>query len=108
MFDRLFTRPTARARHRDGPLAQERLAYVTYLADHEASLQTLRRAARSLLTVTKYLHLAERLNNRARLCSCGFRRNAQHSAIAFAQIVAHFTHEFPHGGTMVIARHVRM
>ena len=51
---------------------------------------------------------SDRLNNRARLCSCGSSHNSESSAIAFAQIVAHFTHEFPHSRTMVIARHVRM
>lgn len=60
MFDQLFTRPTARARHRDGPLARERLACLTHLADRGASLKTLRVAARSLLTVTRYLRLADR------------------------------------------------
>lgn len=60
MFDRIFTRPSVRARHRDGPLIQERLAYLTYLADHGASPRNLRRAAYSLLTVTKYLCLGDR------------------------------------------------
>ena len=55
MFDRIFTRPTVRARHRDGPLLQERLAYLSQLADHGASPRNLRRAACSLLTVIKYL-----------------------------------------------------
>lgn len=60
MFDRLFTRPTARTRHRDGPLAPERLAYLTHLAEYGASSKTLRAAARTLLTVTQYLRLASR------------------------------------------------
>ena len=48
------------------------------------------------------------LNNRARLCSCGFSRNSEFSAIAFAQIIAHFAHEFRHSRTMVVTSHVRM
>ena len=61
MFDRLFTRPTARARHRDGPLPHERLAYLTRLGDLGASLKTLRVAAHTLLTVAAYLGLADRI-----------------------------------------------
>jgi len=63
MFDRLFIRPTARVRHRDGPLAPERLAYLIHLANHGASLKTLRVAAHSLLTVIRYLRLAEQPSN---------------------------------------------
>jgi hypothetical protein len=33
MFDRLFTLPAIRFRHCSGPLVQERLAYLTHLAD---------------------------------------------------------------------------
>lgn len=60
MFDWLFTRPTVRARHRDGPLAHERHAYLTHLADLGASPKTLRVAAHTLLTVIRYLRLADR------------------------------------------------
>lgn len=60
MFDRLFTRPAARARHRDGPLAQERLAYLTHLTGLGASLKTLRVASHTLLTVAAHLRLADR------------------------------------------------
>ena len=33
MFDQLFTSPVAVARHRTGPLLEERLAYLTHLAN---------------------------------------------------------------------------
>ena len=60
MFDRLFTCPATRARHRDGPLAQERLAYLTRLADGGMSFRILQRVARALLGAAAYLRLADR------------------------------------------------
>ena len=60
MFDRLFTQAAARARHRAGPLAAERLAFLTHLADQGTSPGPLRSAAGYLLVVTALLHLAER------------------------------------------------
>ena len=33
MFDQLFTSPVAVARHRTGPLLEERLAFLTHLAN---------------------------------------------------------------------------
>ena len=60
MFDRLFTQAAARARHRAGPLAAERLAFLTHLADQGTSPGSLRSAAGYLLVVTALLHLAER------------------------------------------------
>ena len=60
MFDRLFTRPTARARHRDGPLVTERLKYLTHLADQGASSKTLQATADYLLVIAVRLRLADR------------------------------------------------
>lgn len=60
MFERLFTRRSVLARHRDGPLAQERLAYLAHLADQGSSLITLQRPAQHLVAVADYLRLAER------------------------------------------------
>lgn len=60
MFERLFTRPTALARHRGGPLAQERLAYLAHVAEQGSSLVTLQSTAAYLVVVADYLRLASR------------------------------------------------
>ena len=41
MFDQLFKRPVAVARHRTGPLLEERLAFLTHLANQGYSRQEL-------------------------------------------------------------------
>ena len=42
MFDQLFKRPVAVARHRTGPLLEERLAFLTHLANQGYSRRALR------------------------------------------------------------------
>jgi integrase/recombinase XerD len=60
MFEQLFTRPKALARQRTEPLAEERLAYLTHLAQQGMTRATRREAAIYLLIVTHQLHLADR------------------------------------------------
>lgn len=60
MFERLFTRPMALARHRDGPLVEERLAYLGHLASQQMALKTLRAVAQILLVICSRLGLAGR------------------------------------------------
>jgi hypothetical protein len=60
MFEQLFTYPRIRARHSDGALANERLAYLTHLARNGMSSNTLRSTADHLLNVADQLGLAHR------------------------------------------------
>lgn len=60
MFDQLIARPLARARHRTGPLVEERLAYLNHLAGQGMSRKSLRAIADYLLVVTDRLRLADR------------------------------------------------
>jgi integrase/recombinase XerD len=60
MFDQLFTRPAALARHRDAPLAKERSGYLDHLASQERSHGYLRKTAAYLLVITRMLRLGER------------------------------------------------
>ena len=60
MFDQLFTRPHALARHHACPLVAERLAYLDHLAAQGTSRKYLRGIADYLLVVTDRLHLADR------------------------------------------------
>ncbi|MCI0462158.1 MAG: tyrosine-type recombinase/integrase [Gemmataceae bacterium] len=60
MFNQLFERPHALARHRAGPLVAERLRYLTHLAQQGMAQRTLRGVAEYLLAVATYLHLADR------------------------------------------------
>ena len=60
MFEILFTRPHAIARHRNGPLAELRRQYLTFLAEHGMKIPTLLVLANYLLTISKYLRLAKR------------------------------------------------
>jgi site-specific recombinase XerD len=53
MFDTLFRHPTALRRHRDGPLADERVRYLTTLASQGSALATLRRRAHRCLAVAR-------------------------------------------------------
>ena len=41
MFDQLFDRPSAVARYRTGPLLEERVAFLTHLANQSYSRRTL-------------------------------------------------------------------
>jgi integrase/recombinase XerD len=60
VFDQLFERPRALARHRAGPLVEERLRYLAHLASQGMASTTLREVATFLLVVAEQLHLAER------------------------------------------------
>ena len=60
MFDQLFRRRHALARHRSGPLLEERLAYLTHLADRGCSRNTLQSTARDILSIAKILGFARR------------------------------------------------
>ena len=60
MFDRLFTYPHTLARHRNGPLVNERLAYLTHLARDGMSRNSLRKTADHILIVDDKLGLADR------------------------------------------------
>jgi len=53
MFDQLFSYPAALQRHRDGPLAEERVAYLESLATQGAARGTLVRRARYCLCVAR-------------------------------------------------------
>ena len=48
MFDQLFNCPAALARHRTGPLLEERLAFLTHLADQGYSRRDLRKQRASI------------------------------------------------------------
>lgn len=58
MFDQLFTRPFAVRRHREGPMMEERLAFLTHLASQGYSSHTLRARACDLLAIARILGLA--------------------------------------------------
>jgi hypothetical protein len=60
VFDRLFKDPHAVARQRNGPLAEERLRYLTHCAEQQMAPMTLLDIATYLLVVAKALRLAER------------------------------------------------
>jgi len=60
MFDQLRTSPAAVARHRSGPLMEERLAYITHLANQGYARNTLRETATDLLLIVKMLGLSSR------------------------------------------------
>jgi integrase/recombinase XerD len=60
MFERLFTRPYAVARHRDAPLANARWRYLAHWAEKGMSTFTLKVLAEYLLTVCHYLRLNDR------------------------------------------------
>lgn len=62
MFELLFSRPYAIARHRNGPLAEERRRYLSDCAEHGVKVPTLKVVAHYLLAITKYLRLGKRCN----------------------------------------------
>lgn len=45
MLEKLFERPHALARHRNGPLCKERRRYLSHLARQHVPLETLRSTA---------------------------------------------------------------
>lgn len=60
MFDRLFRKPFVLARHRNGPLADERRRYLVHCAEQRLSWRTLRDIALYTLVVAKALLMRER------------------------------------------------
>ena len=60
MFDQLFERPHALARHRAGPLLTERITFLAHLADQGLPPTTLRITAQQLLVIANALGLASR------------------------------------------------
>ena len=60
MLDQLFEHPFALARHRSGPLVDERISFLTHLASQGYSRRTLREKARDLLAIAGTLGLARR------------------------------------------------
>jgi integrase/recombinase XerD len=59
MFDTLFQYPCVLARHRDGPLAQERECFLIDCASAGATRQTLLRLASELLLVARQIDLSD-------------------------------------------------
>ena len=57
MFEDLFTRPSALARHRDAPYAEERARYLAYCAQRGDSPTTLQLKGRTLLWVARQLRV---------------------------------------------------
>ena len=53
MFEKIFSYPAVLRRHREGPLASERLEYLKYLNDRGAALGTVLRHARYCLCVAR-------------------------------------------------------
>jgi integrase/recombinase XerD len=62
MFDQLFTRPCAVARHHAGPLLEERLRYLCHLAELGMRRDELQIRAHYLLVIAQFLRLVERPN----------------------------------------------
>jgi integrase/recombinase XerD len=60
MFERFCKRPAALARHRAGPLLQERLTYLVHLAGQGMCVRSLQQTAEYLLVVADYLRLVDR------------------------------------------------
>jgi integrase/recombinase XerD len=60
MFETLFKDPAALARHRTGPLAQERLTYLRYSSARGTTRGTTGGTARYILLTANLLRLAER------------------------------------------------
>lgn len=63
MFDNLFVRSDALTRQISAPLVDERRRYLAHCAEQGMSRGTLRLKARLLLSITKYLRLADRPNS---------------------------------------------
>jgi site-specific recombinase XerD len=60
MFELLFEDPCVLARHRTGPLPEERHRYLAYCAKQGMARSTLQSIARYILVITEALRLAER------------------------------------------------
>jgi site-specific recombinase XerD len=60
MFERLFTRPTALARHRKAPLFDDRVAYLLHLDNQGHPIRHLKQVAAYLLVIVRRLELSNR------------------------------------------------
>ena len=60
MFDHLYQCPFALARHRNGPMLEERIAFLASLVNQGYARRTLRTCARHLLVIAHTLGLARR------------------------------------------------
>lgn len=60
MFEELFDRPFAVARHRNGPMLEERVRFLQHQASRDMARNTLRAAANYLLVVCEALDLPSR------------------------------------------------
>jgi site-specific recombinase XerD len=60
MFDQLFKSPVVLARHRTGPLLEERLSFLAHLANQGYSRTQLRRNANGLLVIAQMLGAGSR------------------------------------------------
>jgi len=60
MFDRLFHKARVRARHENGPLAEERRRFLAHCAEQQMSAGTLQNIASYTLLVANVLRLADR------------------------------------------------
>lgn len=83
MFDRLFKRASALARHRNGPLAEERRRYLAHCAEQQMSWDSLQHIASYTMVVAKALRLAQRpgeLITRAEIAAAAERWDNRRSA----------------------------
>jgi len=60
MFEKLFKYRSVQARHRNAPLAQERVAYLSHRAEQGSAKATLLNIARELLVICRYVRLLPR------------------------------------------------
>jgi site-specific recombinase XerD len=60
MFEKLFKYRGVQARHRNAPLVQERVAYLSHRAEQGSAKATLLNIARELLVICRYLRLLTR------------------------------------------------
>jgi integrase/recombinase XerD len=60
MFERLFKDPRALARHRNGPLAEERRRFLAHCTEQRMSFLSIQKIAEYTLTVAKAMRLADR------------------------------------------------
>jgi len=60
MFDQLFNRPVIVARHREGPMLEERLAFLAHLDEEGFCRSVLQKRARDLLAIARMLGFAGR------------------------------------------------
>jgi integrase/recombinase XerD len=60
MFERLFQDPRALARHRNGPVAEERRRFLAHCTQQRMSFLSVQKIAEYTLTVAKALRLADR------------------------------------------------